>query len=124
MRARYYQDAGLLHDDYLDTTVQIQTPFRASNIQSMQAQMMGLFPGSQMNDLNAWEQNNAVPPIDADYSQWQQELGDLALPFGFNTFPIYQYGPENDFTLAVSDLNCPKFKRLWDAQRATIETNW
>jgi hypothetical protein len=124
MRARYVEDAGLLHPDYLDTTVQIQTPFRASNIQSMQAQMMGLFPASQMNNLNAWEQNNAVPPNDADYSSWQLELGALALPYGFNTFPIYQYGPEADFTLAVSDLNCPKFKKLWDGQRATIETQW
>lgn len=80
----------------------------------MEAQMMGLYPSSTMNDLNAWEQENAVPPIDADFSEWQQELGVLALPFGFNTFPIYQYGLDADFMLAVSDLNCPLFKTLWN----------
>jgi len=70
LRVRYVEEAGLLHTDYLYSTCFIQTPYKASNIQSMEAQMMGLYPGSTMNNLTLWEQNNAVPPIDADYSLW------------------------------------------------------
>ena len=50
---------------------------------------MGLYPANNQNDLNEWQQGNAVPPIEgADFSQWQAELGEKALPFGLNTFPI------------------------------------
>jgi hypothetical protein len=56
----------------------------------MQAQLMGLWPSSTMNDLNEWQQGNAVPPISGvDFSDWQTELGASALPYGLNTFPIY-----------------------------------
>jgi hypothetical protein len=51
--------------------------------------MMGLYPATNVNTLNAWQQGNAVPPISYDYSQWQSELGDLALPYGLNTFAMY-----------------------------------
>ena len=70
-RVRYVEEAGLLNTDFNLLSVDLKTPFSPSNIQSMEAQMMGMYPGSTMNNLNAWEQNNAVPPIDADYSQWQ-----------------------------------------------------
>jgi hypothetical protein len=86
--------------------------------------MMGLYPSSTMNNLDAWEQNNAVPPIDADYSQWQEELGAYALPYGFNTFPMYQKGIGADYMLAVCDENCPLFKSLWDEQTTTIDAQW
>jgi hypothetical protein len=42
-----------------------------------------------MNNLNEWQQTNAVPPIKGyDFSKYQSELGESALPFGLNTFPI------------------------------------
>jgi len=45
--------------------------------------MMGLYPANNQNDLTEWQQGNAVPPIkDADFSQWQAELGAKALPYG------------------------------------------
>ena len=54
LRARYVDEAQLLHPDYLYTQSNIQTPYNGSNIQSMQAQLMGLWPSSTMNDLNEW----------------------------------------------------------------------
>lgn len=76
--------------------------------------MMGLYPSSDMNDLTEWQQGNAVPPITgADFSQWQEELGAHALPYGLNTFPINQYGRAVDYTLATSKYNCAKFESLW-----------
>jgi hypothetical protein len=51
--------------------------------------MMGLYPASTLNELNEWQQNNAVPPIEGyDFTKWQEELGSSALPYGLNTFPI------------------------------------
>lgn len=87
--------------------------------------MMGLFPSSEENNLNEWQQGNAVPPIEgADFSKWQEELGAHALPFGLNTFPINQYGRASDYMLAASDFNCPKFDSLWSAQTAANEDQW
>lgn len=55
----------------------------------MQAQMLGMYPASDYNQLNAWQQENAVPPVKgADFSEWQTELKSNALPYGLNTFPI------------------------------------
>ena len=87
--------------------------------------MMGLYPESNMNQLNDWQQTNAVPPIaGADFSEWQKELGSNALPFGLNTFPINQYGQSADFVLAVSEKNCSQFGSAWKVQKAEVETRW
>ena len=49
----------------------VQTPSLGSNISSIQAMMMGLYPTSTQNDLTEWQQTNAVPPVDgADFSDW------------------------------------------------------
>ena len=49
----------------------LQAPFQANNILSMQAQMMGMFPASDQNNLTEWQQGNAVPPIKgADFTKW------------------------------------------------------
>ena len=49
----------------------MQTPFDGKNILAMQAQMMGLFPASTANNLDEWQQGNAVPPIKgADFTKW------------------------------------------------------
>ena len=89
LRKRYVEEAGFLTDLYSINQIYMQTPFTAFNIQSLQAQMMGLYPESDLNTLTEWQQGNAVPPIEgADFSTWQEELGDQALPYGFNTFPI------------------------------------
>lgn len=88
----------------------LQTAYLSSSIQSMQAMMMGLYPSSDLNTLNEWQQGNAIPPVEgADFSQLQSELGASALPYGLNTFPIQQWGLEDDFVLAVSSDNCPLF---------------
>lgn len=65
-----------------------------------------------------------MPPIDYDYSDWQDQLNILALPYGFNTFAMFQVGRKEDFFLAVSDHNCPRYKRDWDNKKASIENNW
>lgn len=88
-RERYIVEGELFNADYLVAACDLQSPFQGSSIESLQAQMMGLYPGSDMNDLNEWQQGNAVPPTDADYSAWQAELGAKALPYGLNTFPIF-----------------------------------
>ena len=96
--------------DYVVSEAYLQTPFDAKNILSMQAQMMGLFPASNANNLSDWQQTNAVPPIKgASFTQWQKELGAAALPYGLNTFPIQQIGPEADTMLAMNSLNCARY---------------
>ena len=72
--------------------------------------MMGMFPASKQNDLTEWQQKNAVPPIKgADFSKWQEEIGASALPFGLNTFPIQQIGPEADVMLSINSTNCKRY---------------
>lgn len=72
--------------------------------------MMGLFPASNVNDLNEWQQQNAVPPLDGvDFTEWQKELGANALPYGLNIFPIQQVGREADFSLSLDSRNCPRY---------------
>ena len=86
---------------------------------------MGLYPANNQNDLTEWQQGNAVPPIEgADFSQWQAELGEKALPFGLNTFPINQYGRAADYILSLDEHNCPYFNENWQQQVATINTTW
>jgi len=86
--------------------------------------MMGLFPSSEENNLNEWQQGNAVPPIEgADFSKWQEELGAHALPFGLNTFPINQYGRASDYMLAASHFNCPKFDELGRLRTLLMRTS-
>lgn len=46
----------------------------------------------------------------ADFSAQQAELGNHALPYGLNIFPIQNTGLEVDFLLALNDLNCLLFK--------------
>ena len=89
LRLRYVDEAKVLSPDYIISQMTLQAPFMAKNILSLQAQMMGLYPSTNANDLTEWQQGNAVPPIEgADFSKWQQELGAFALPFGLQTFPI------------------------------------
>jgi hypothetical protein len=77
LRKRYVDEAHFMSDLYSINQSFMQTPFTDYNIQSLQAQMMGLYPASHLNHLNEWQQSNAVPPIkDADFSKWQEELGD------------------------------------------------
>lgn len=93
----------------------MRTPFADSNISSMQAMMMGVFPFDEKN-LTEWQQANAIPPVQgADFYTWQEELADYALPYGLNTFPIQQWGLEDDFVLAVNKANCPLYAKLYDA---------
>jgi hypothetical protein len=54
LRHRYVEEAKLLSADYDISQSFLQTPFVARNIQSLQAQMMGLFPASNQNDLSEW----------------------------------------------------------------------
>lgn len=65
-----------------------------------------------------------MPPQDYDYSQWQTELGKYALPYGFNTFALYQNGPDADYMLGISADNCPLFDSLWTPMVAQIEATW
>lgn len=56
-----------------------------------------------------------MPPIEgADFSEWQQELGAKALPFGLNTFPITQTGFEDDMMLSLGSRNCKKWAEVFD----------
>jgi hypothetical protein len=72
--------------------------------------MMGVYPESNVNDLTEWQQQNAVPPmVGVDFSEWQQELGEKALPYGLNVFPIQQTGRDADFLLSLDSTNCPRF---------------
>jgi len=88
-RTRYVDESKTLLADYYVPTTYMQTSFHESSILSMQAQMMGLYPSSTVNDLTAWQQGNAVPPLEGvDFSEWQEELGASALPYGLNVFPI------------------------------------
>lgn len=113
-RLRYVEEAPLLNYSYDITQLWIQTTFDSKNILSSQAQLHGLYPPStNINFLNEWQQRNAVPPLDNvlndQWTQWQQELGDKALPYGFNTFPINVQGHEDDYLLHLDGNNCPKF---------------
>ena len=83
--------------------------------------MMGLYPSSHMNDLNEWQKGNAIPPVDADFSVWQDTLGAYALPYGLNTFPIFQNGRKTDYLLSISEYSCPLFKSLWEPKSDEIE---
>ena len=103
-------ESKTLKEDYVISQLYLQAPFVAKNILSLQAQMMGLYPATDANDLTEWQQGNAVPPIEgADFSEWQKELGAHALPHGLQTFPIQQTGFEKDFTLSLSEKNCARY---------------
>ena len=79
----------------------------------MQAQMMGMFPASNANNLTDWQQTNAIPPIKgANFKKWQDELGAAALPYGLNTFPIQQIGPEADTMLSMDHKNCARYGEI------------
>ena len=60
-----------------------------------------------------------MPPLDNvlndQWTTWQQELGNKALPYGFNTFPINVQGHEDDFLLHTDCQNCPKFNASFTA---------
>ena len=87
--------------------------------------MLGLYPATDANDLTEWQQGNAVPPIEgADFSQWQQELGAHALPYGLQTFPIQQSGFEKDFLLSVGEKNCPYYKTFAEAEFTGVNYNF
>jgi len=114
LRKRYVEEAKVLAENYVVSELSMQTPFFGKHILSMQAQMMGLYPASDANDLTEWQQGNAVPPVEgADFSEWQQELGAHALPHGLNIFPIEQTGLEADYLLSVNEQNCPLFKKVF-----------
>ena len=83
LRRRFVDDESLLDVRYVISQIYVLAPQYGPAIQSVQAQMMGLYPANNQNDLTEWQQGNAVPPIkDADFSQWQAELGAKALPYG------------------------------------------
>lgn len=124
LRKRYVEEAQLLNEEYIISQMHLQAPFVAKNILSLQAQMMGLYPATNVNDLNEWQQANAVPPIEgADFSKWQAELGAHALPYGLQTFPIQQTGFESDFMLSLNAKNCQRFDALTKDSFAQISTN-
>ena len=54
-RARFVTDLTLLTEEYTMSQNQLQSAWRGANIQSLQASMMGLYPGSQLNDLNLYQ---------------------------------------------------------------------
>jgi hypothetical protein len=126
LRRRYISEDGLLGaDKYVVGELYLLAPQFGPGIQSVQAQSMGLYPANNQNDLTEWQQGNAVPPIEgADFSQWQAELGEKALPFGLNTFPINQYGRAADYILSLDEHNCPYFNENWQQQVASINTTW
>ena len=110
LRKRYVEEGNILAPTYKVSELRMQTPFSAKHILSMQAQMLGIYPTNTDNDLSLWQQGNAVPPIaGADFSHWQQDLQEKALPYGFNTFPIEQTGLEADVFLSMNLNNCPLF---------------
>jgi hypothetical protein len=55
-------------------------------------------------------------------------LGDKALPYGFNTFPINVQGHEDDYLLHTDGNNCPKFNAsliaAWPAFEIKTQTNF
>ena len=55
LRKRYVEEAQLMSEDYVVSETYLQTPFNSKNILSMQAQMMGLFPASDANNLTEWQ---------------------------------------------------------------------
>lgn len=114
---RYVQEAeNFLDENYVVQQFMLQAPFFARGIQSLQAQMIGFYPESTVNTLTEWQQGNAVPPINgADFSEWQQELGANALPYNFNTYPIQQFGLQDDQFLSFSEQNCSKWSADYDA---------
>ena len=110
LRYRYVTEAQFLDELYEVTQCYMQTPFSSSQILSMQAQMMGLYPASKLNTLTEWQQGNAVPPIEgATFDYWQEQLGDQALPYGLNVFPIQQVGMEVDYMLSLNTKNCARY---------------
>ena len=52
LRKRYVDEAKLLKEDYIISQLHLQAPFIATNILSLQAQMMGLYPATNANNLN------------------------------------------------------------------------
>jgi hypothetical protein len=126
-RLRYVEEASsFLNYSYDITQLWIQTTFDSKNILSAQAQLHGLYPPStNINFLNEWQQRNAVPPLDNvlndQWTAWQQELGDKALPYGFNTFPINVQGHEDDYLLHADGANCPKLNKTLTAQWPAYE---
>ena len=124
LRKRYVEEAQLLNEEYIISQMHLQAPFVAKNILSLQAQRMGLYPATNVNDLNEWQQGNAVPPIEgADFSAWQKELGEKALPYGLNTFPIQQVGMRADLVLATNESNCAAFKKSLKEWENTYEVS-
>jgi hypothetical protein len=47
--------------------------------------------------------------VGVDFSEWQQELGEKALPYGLNVFPIQQLGRAADFLLSLDSHNCARY---------------
>lgn len=117
LRHRFVEDADdFLSEDYLISQLHLQTAQDSASILSLQAQMYGLYPASDQNDLTEWQQGNAVPPIEgADFSKWQEELGAHALPHGINTFPIQMFGKDHDWLLAMNEKNCARWESEWNS---------
>jgi len=62
LRERYVTEAQLLSSAFIVDENYMRTPAVDSNISSMQAMMMGLFPFDEKK-LTEWQQGNAVPPV-------------------------------------------------------------
>lgn len=54
-RERYVYEAELMAELYNIQLNDLQTAFQGSSITSLEAQMMGLYPQSNLNLLNSWQ---------------------------------------------------------------------
>ena len=111
VRKRYVNDLNFISGDFNNSEILFRSTDTTRTIESGISQMLGIFqPKFCSQTLNAFQQKNAVPPIDIEDVEYLiEELKEKALPNWFNLAPIFSKKMENCYDISIDDSNWPNF---------------
>ena len=113
LRQQYVINAGLLSERFNSYELSLRAAFSNWTTTSASAYsfVRGLYPPGTGYSLSDFNIERAIPPNnETNYTEYQKELRDAALPNYFDTVPVMIYGGDADLVLsaAVYCDNLPK----------------
>ena len=117
MRKRYIEQTELLSQNFNHSELYVRSTDVNRTIMSVQSHLMGLYPlGSGSKFPNDYPLDRAIPPYQAKYDI--QDLGFSVLPGRYQPIPVHVVEKNEDFLLS-SNMVCPNYNTLYDAQKET-----